>query len=49
MSSWSINDPWLIYSCCADNTLESIATNSVYELHGDLASKRALFHQLTKI
>ena len=30
-------------------TLESIATNSVYELHGDLVSKGALFHQLTKI
>ena len=49
MSSWSINDLWVIYSCCADNTLESIATNSVYELHGDLVSKGALFHQLTKI
>lgn len=49
MSSWSINDLWVINSCCADNTLESIATNSVYELHGDLVSKGAMLHQLTKI
>ena len=42
MSSWSINDLWVIYSCCANNMLESIATNSVSELHGDLVSKGAL-------